>query len=90
MDDGPEVPSREVGPEESWFRSARKRLLYRALDGMSERNREIILLRDIQGLQLREISEMLCLPLCTVKSRSHRARLELAGRVQELDPSYGT
>jgi DNA-directed RNA polymerase specialized sigma24 family protein len=29
------------------------------------------------------------LPLGTVKSRSSRARTELAKRVVELDPSYG-
>ena len=39
--------------------------------------------------ELVEIAEMLGLPLGTVKSRSHRARLELAKVVRGLDPSYG-
>ena len=67
----------------------RQRLLYRALDLMSAVNREMILLKDIQGLQQREISELLSVPLGTVKTRSSRARVELARRILELDPSYG-
>ena len=54
-----------------------------------EKNREMILLREIQELKLDEIAQMLGLPLGTVKSRSHRARLELAKVVRVLDPSYG-
>ena len=63
--------------------------LYRALDGMSANNREIILLREIQGLKLEDIAAMLKVPLGTVKSRSSRARLELASRVRAMAPSYG-
>jgi len=88
--EGPEIPSGASTPEEASFATARRRLVHRAMDGMSDKNREIILLRDIQGLALAEISDMLDLPLGTVKSRSHRARIELAGLVRTLDPSYGT
>ena len=49
----------------------------------------MILLREIQELKLEEIAHMLGVPLGTVKSRSHRARLELARVVRGLDPSYG-
>ena len=60
------------------------------MNQMSEQNREIIQLKEIQGLKLDEIAAMLSLPLGTVKSRSSRARLELARKVVALDPSYGT
>ncbi len=80
----------DPSPEESWIADGRKRLIHRALGRMSERNREMILLKEIQGLQLQEIAEMLKLPLGTVKSRSNRARVELARQVVELDPGYGT
>ena len=46
-----------------------------------EANREIILLKEIQGLGLEEISAILEVPVGTVKSRSHRARLELAQKL---------
>jgi RNA polymerase sigma-70 factor (ECF subfamily) len=77
-------------PEDAWVTDAKKRLVHRALGTMSEQNREMILLKEIQGLNLNEISELLGVPIGTVKSRSNRARLELARRVVELDPSYGT
>ncbi|MBQ90759.1 MAG: hypothetical protein CL441_04955 [Acidimicrobiaceae bacterium] len=67
----------------------RKRLVYEALSRLNGQNREIILLKEIQGLQFREIAEMLDLPVGTVKSRSNRARLELARQVMAIDPSYG-
>ena len=90
LDDGPDLADSAPGPEEASAEAARRRLLYRAIDKMSEKNREIILLKEIQGLKLEEISRMLALPVGTVKSRSNRARLELAGKVRVLDPSYGT
>ncbi len=64
-------------------------LLYQALDGLSEQSREIILLKDIQELKLGQIADLLAVPLGTIKSRSHRARIELAEAIQELDPSFG-
>jgi len=64
-------------------------MLYRALDCLSEINREMILLKEIQGLKLEEISQMLSLPLGTVKSRSNRARLELARVMRGADATYG-
>ena len=68
----------------------RHQLLQKALESMSVINREMILLKDIQGLKQQEIAEMLSIPLGTVKARSNRARLELADRILELDPAYGT
>lgn len=76
-------------PEESSVEKSRRELLYRAMDGMSEKNREILLLKEIQGLKVEEISKMLRLPTGTIKSRASRARVELAARVRRLDPSYG-
>ena len=67
-----------------------RQLLYRALDLLSAAHREMILLKDIQGLEQHEIAEMLSLPLGTVKTRASRARVELARRILELDPSFGT
>jgi RNA polymerase sigma-70 factor (ECF subfamily) len=89
LDDGVELAGGDPDPEEQAERTARKALLYRALYGMSDKSREIILLKEIHGLKLEEISEMLDLPIGTVKSRSSRARIELATRVRALAPAYG-
>ena len=76
-------------PEESTEISDRKRLLHRALNRMSDKGREIIMLKEIQGLKLEEISDLLEVPVGTVKSRSNRARLELATTLRRLNPAYG-
>ncbi len=65
-------------PEQDWVRSRRKKLVFQAMQELSEINREIILLKDIQELPLDEIASILKLPVGTVKSRSSRARIELA------------
>jgi len=64
-------------------------LLYRAMDQLSPAHREMILLKDIQGLEQKEIAQMLSLPLGTVKTRATRARIELARRILDIDPTYG-
>lgn len=89
VDEGDQHADGEPDPEVATLSRERSALLYRALDRMSEINREMVLLKEIQGLKQSEIAEMLDLPLGTVKARTNRARLELAARVLELDPSYG-
>lgn len=71
-------------PEEIWLSDSRRRLVHLALQSLSELSREIIVLKDIQGLSLEEIARMLDAPLGTIKSRSNRARLELARKVLAL------
>ena len=71
-------------PEEQWLANSRKRLFHRALQGLSQLSREIILLREIQGLPHADIASLLKAPLGTIKSRANRARLELAQKVLEL------
>jgi RNA polymerase sigma-70 factor, ECF subfamily len=79
-----DLPAAGLDPEQQWAEHSRKRLVHRALRDLSELNREIIVLKDIQGLPLEEIASLLNVPLGTIKSRCNRARIELARRVQEL------
>lgn len=76
-------------PERNAECEARGRMLWRAVGELSEKNREVLLLKEIQGLKLEEVAEILELPLGTVKSRSSRARIELAATLRRLDPSFG-
>jgi len=78
------LPDRGTTPEEITLALSRKELLYRALRALTELNREIILLREIQELTLEEVASMLRVPLGTIKSRLPRARLELAEKVLTL------
>jgi RNA polymerase sigma-70 factor (ECF subfamily) len=75
-----EAPS-ELGPEAAHQAKARKLELYRALRELTALNRELILLKEIHGLTFEEIAQTLGVPVGTVKSRSNRARLELADKL---------
>ncbi len=76
-------------PEEQWYRTSRQRLVHRALQDLSEINREVILLKDIQGLPLEQVASVLEVPLGTVKSRVSRARIELARAIIALGGGPG-
>jgi len=78
------LPHQGNTPEQQWTVDSRRRLIYRALNELTDLNREIILLKEIQGMQLDEIASLLKVPLGTVKSRSNRARIELARKVMAL------
>lgn len=84
----PHIAADLPDPEKLSMMGARRGLVYRALGLLSATNREMILLKEIQELKLAEIAQLLALPLGTVKSRSNRARVELAKAVRLLDPSF--
>ncbi len=54
--------------------------LSRMLETLSPEHRQVILLREIEGLSYEQIAETLGLPRGTVESRLHRAREELRKR----------
>lgn len=89
LDEATELPAEGPTPDVDVDERARRRLVYRALETVGEPMRELILLKEIHGLKLEEIARLLDEPLGTVKSRSHRARIELARAVRTLDPSFG-
>jgi len=76
-------------PEQACCGEADRRLLYRALQKLSALNREIVVLREIQGLRLEEIASLLRVPIGTIKSRTFRARAELAEAVLALRGAWG-
>jgi RNA polymerase sigma-70 factor (ECF subfamily) len=57
----------------------------RAIESLSPKQPSAVLLRDIEGLSYEEIAGVLAIPLGTVRSRLHNARLALAGRLFRLD-----
>ncbi len=56
--------------------------LHRAIAGLDDEHRIVIVLRDLHGLSYEEIAEALALPLGTVRSRLHRGRMELRTRLE--------
>jgi RNA polymerase sigma-70 factor (ECF subfamily) len=55
-----------------------------ALDSLDEEHRTVVVLRDVQHCDYREMAEILGVPAGTVKSRLHRARLLLRDKLQPL------
>jgi RNA polymerase sigma-70 factor (ECF subfamily) len=85
LDEMPEFANPGLNPEESWMAKSRRNLIYTALQQLTALNREIVILKDIHGMAMEQIASMLKVPLGTVKSRSNRARLELAKKVIALN-----
>lgn len=50
---------------------------------LKEDQREMIVLRDLQGYSYEEIGRLLSLPEGTIKSRLHRARMDLKGALEK-------
>lgn len=84
LDELPELTVSDPNPEESWIAKSRRNLIHRALRQLSALNREIVILKDIHGMNLGQIASLLKIPLGTAKSRSNRARLELSQKVLTL------
>ena len=72
--EAPDAPSREE-PVDATL--ARRQMIERALAALPEELRLAVTLRDVQGLDYREIAELLDVPIGTVESRIFRARQRL-------------
>ena len=66
-----------VMPEDGMIDRERAGQLMQALDRMSEEHRSILVMREMEGLDYSAIAEVLDLPIGTVRSRLHRARMQL-------------
>jgi len=64
-----------------------RELLARALDGLAPEFREVIVLRELQGLSYKEISDVAGVPIGTVMSRLSRARTRLQEALREEEGS---
>jgi len=64
-------------PEILYEKKMIQQLIQRGLQKLKEDQRELLVLRDLQGFSYEEMSELLALPAGTVKSKLHRARVDL-------------
>lgn len=68
----------EVGrPEAALERREKEGRVWRALGRMSPEHRAVLVLKEIDGQRYDAMAEILRLPIGTVRSRLHRARMEL-------------
>jgi len=74
-----DLPDRAGGVDPARASAARADLAVvgRALDGMDELSRSVVVLREVEGMSYVEIAEALAVPVTTVKTRLLRARRAL-------------
>lgn len=64
-------------PEVLYLRREKKEALFDALSQLTEKERTVIVLKELELLPLEEVSQIMKMPLGTVKSRLHRSRKKL-------------
>ncbi len=75
--------STDESPEKTLQRQNTINIVRATIASMGEAEKEIILLRDVQELAYEEISDILQIPLGTVKSKLNRARNALKDRLKK-------
>lgn len=73
----PHDQSAYVKPGAALERTEEEQQLHDAMNRLSHEHREVLVLKDIEGLKYEDIAEALGVPIGTIRSRLHRARLEL-------------
>jgi RNA polymerase sigma-70 factor (ECF subfamily) len=68
------LPSDERTPESELLLSETQRLIHEAIATLPVKYKTIMILRYLQDLSLQEISDVLDMPVTTVKTRVHRGR----------------
>ncbi|MCD6416366.1 MAG: sigma-70 family RNA polymerase sigma factor [Planctomycetes bacterium] len=81
---GAQLPAEDAGPLEAALQNEEIRMVRRAIGELEDELREIIVLRDMQGLPYDELAEALRIPAGTVKSRLHRARGRLKEKLEDF------
>jgi RNA polymerase sigma-70 factor (ECF subfamily) len=74
------------GPDTALEQTELEGALHRAIAELPDDRRIVVVLRDLEGLSYEEIGEALDLPAGTVRSRLHRARLDLKEKLERFLP----
>ncbi len=70
-------------PEQETLTAELKDLIWQAIDRLPDKSREVLLLREFDGLRYREIAQVLAIPEGTVMSRLHQARERLRRELED-------
>jgi RNA polymerase sigma-70 factor (ECF subfamily) len=80
------LPHDAAGPDTVLEQTELEGALHRAIAELPDDRRIVVVLRDLEGLSYEEIADALDLPTGTVRSRLHRARLDLKDKLERFLP----
>ena len=75
---------RNPGPEAEAMTAETNQRISRALEELDDEHRLVVLLRDVEDMDYRQIAEVVGVPVGTVKSRLHRGRCTLRDKLADL------
>jgi len=78
------IPDNSTNPETILAGKQIQKLVQEAIDQLDPDHKEIVILRDIEGLSYEEIARILNLPEGTTKSRLHRARMVVKEKLKKV------
>jgi RNA polymerase sigma-70 factor (ECF subfamily) len=86
FDDAAPVAARTPSPAERAERAELRRTVWEGIRRLSAQDREVLILREFQGLTYAELAAVLEIPKGTVMSRLHHARRRLREQLEMLSP----
>ena len=78
-----QLPDERIGPEENVVMDDSMRIVKDEIYNLPDDYREVLILRDIEGMSYNDISDMIGIKLSNVKVRIHRGRELLKNRLSE-------
>ena len=77
-------PDDDGDPQRAASQAEINRIVISALNELEDEHRTVLVLKDIESMDYAQIADILSLPLGTVKSRVHRARMALRDKLRPL------
>jgi RNA polymerase sigma-70 factor (ECF subfamily) len=74
----------QEGPERPLERQEEIQMVHQALERLPTDQRTVLVLREMEELDYQQIAQILDIPVGTVRSRLHRARLQLKQELEQL------
>ena len=84
-----ELPDESARPDKVAESSLADVQIQQAIASLPDNYKQVILLRDVEGMSYQEISEIVDCPVGTVKSRVNRARLKLQQKLKSEGRDVG-
>ena len=83
-------PSDEDTPEKQLIVSETQAQIHRAIEALPEKYKSVVILRYLHDMSLQEISDVLDMPVTTIKTRVHRGREYLRKRLEQEEQVVST